>query len=321
MMWMILLASSMLFGLLRISTAQPAPGNGTYQYCATIDPKQAMGASGHISLQISEGVAQYAFSINLNGYHSSSTSCNFKSGLAYHVHSYWQTSVTKNTSTAGSTCSKSLTGSHYDPNFACSNSSQSASTSCVSLGRTWSQHYRYSCNSTVYKQGQYSYCEVGDVAGKRGAVFPASSSNLIFATAEPFSDYMPPYPYNFKRKDLNSDMWSSFVFHCKSPSFYLLCAEFSNTQLSACESDFTTMNIASTNVVMTNSSNNGGEYTAGDLAAGILVTFFLSLAIGAGILYCLQLYFGFLLVETLKKEPMAGNHSSSDTELPKINTA
>ena len=67
------------------------------------------------------------------------TTCDISDGLVYHIHSYWNDAETSSTTTCGDT------GGHYDPYFACGKASQSASTDCVSLGRTLSQVSRI-CN-------------------------------------------------------------------------------------------------------------------------------------------------------------------------------
>lgn len=276
-------------GSLNICTVS-ASADGIHQYCATI---QASGALGHVSMEISNGVAQYLFNLDVNSLTTSGLTCDYAKGLSFHVHSYWNTGASTS-SVAYPTCASSITGLHYDPNFACSSKSQQASTGCVSLNR-YSPHYNYTCNSTVFsEQGQYSLCEVGDLTGKFGTIYPKSSSNLQFAITSPWTDPVPPYPYNFDRADLASNMWSSIVFHCKSPSAYLLCAKLSSTDLQSCASDF---DVISAYNNPNDDDGSDGQYSSGSLAAGILVSMFSFFFIGMGTLYLLQSRHGVLLVE------------------------
>ncbi len=106
-------------------------------------------------MQISNGQALYSYDLNLNNFSLASTCPLSSGGLKYHIHSYWtNTSVT---SSAGSVfCGSTYTGGHYDPNFGCSSSSQESSTSCSSLNRTSAKGYTYTCNTTIYYDGDYS---------------------------------------------------------------------------------------------------------------------------------------------------------------------
>jgi hypothetical protein len=264
------------------------------QYCATIN---ASGALGHVSMEISNGVAQYMFNLDVNSLDTPSLTCDYSKGLTFHIHSYWNNADTF-TSVAYPTCSSTITGLHYDPNFACSSKSQQSSTGCKSLNRYF-PHYNYTCNSTVFnQQGQYSLCEVGDLTGKFGSVYPTSSTNLQFSISTPWTDYLPPYAYDFDRADLTSNMWSSIVFHCKSPSAYLLCAKLSMTDLQSCSSDFAQISSLNSGSSSSDSGSNG-QYSAGSLAAGILVSMFSFFFIGMGTLYLLQSQQGLFLVHGL----------------------
>ncbi len=278
--------------------------NGVNKYCATIDTS---GALGHVSIEISNGVAYYMLNLDINSLSTPSLTCDYNEGLTFHIHSYWTTSDTTTTSVAYPTCASSITGLHYDPNFACSPKSQQSSTGCKSLNRYY-PHHNYTCNSTVFNgQGQYSLCEVGDLTGKFGVIYPKTTANFQFTTPVPWTDYLPPYPYNFDRADLVSNMWSSIVFHCRSPSAYLLCAKLSTTELSSCNADFSSISSYSSN---NNDDGSGGEYSPGSLAAGILVSMFSFFFIGMGTLYLLQSKQGMFLVEGPKHHPTQQSRDS-----------
>lgn len=242
------------------------------QYCATIDATNSAGASGFVALQVQNGVAKYSFSLDMNNF-VNTTQCALSYGLKYHIHSFWNSNTA--TSAANAQCGASFTGGHYDPNLACSQSSQSHTTLCPPINRT-APGYTYSCNTTNYQEGQYALCEVGDISGKHGIVYPASSYNYQFSVTN-FMDYQPPYTYNFLKQDRDSLMWSSFVFHCGQNDNRLVCAKFSATDLSACSSSFATSNSESP------------TYSAGALAAGILVPsivlFFLGVFLGSFVLH------------------------------------
>jgi len=256
------------------------------QYCATINPAEAAGADGYVALNIADGVAKYSFNLDLNNYDLPTTgdysSCSLAtSGLKYHVHSYWLNSTYD--SAANAYCGASISGGHFDPNLACSGSSQYASSLCMDLSRTSTAGYTYTCNTTLYNSGQNSYCEVGDIAGKsasNGVIQPNSATDLTFSLAE-FVDYQPPYNYNYLKNDPNAIMWASFVFHCAvSGDPRLVCGKFSMTDLTACANA----------MAFTDDSYSGSDdssphtYTAGELTAGIIVPsvvlFFIGVAIG-----------------------------------------
>ena len=128
-------------------------------------------------------------------------------------------------------------GLHYDPNLACSPNSQNASTGCITLGRV-SPNYAYNCTQQNYAQGKYSYCEVGDISGKNGNIYPSAGTTDMFALSTPFTDYQPPYAVNYGFIDTNSLQWTSFVFHCAATGARLVCGKLSTTNLAACQSSF-----------------------------------------------------------------------------------
>lgn len=245
------------------------------QFCAEILSEEASGASGYVALKILNGIATYSFNLDLNSF-KNSTPCNLEDGLKFHVHSYWNSNT--NFSAANAMCGASYTGGHYDPNFACSTSSQSYSTQCTELGRI-PPSYTYSCNATTYEKGKYSMCEVGDISGKHGTAMPASAENLLFSVAN-FNDYLPPYVYNYLRQDSTSLMWTSFVFHCAQNSNRLVCAKFSTTNFVPCSSAFESMSSS------TSSSSSNGKYSAGDIAISVIIPSFVFLGLG--------LLFGFM---------------------------
>jgi len=202
------------------------------QFCATIDAEQAGGASGYVALQIGNGAGEYMFELDLSEF---DTECDLNYGLTYAIHSFW---LSENTSS----WSCAQTGGHYDPNFACSTSSQSILAGCVDLGRI-PPTYNYSCSSTLYRSEKYSYCEVGDTSGKAGLVFPSSENKFQLST--PFIDSQPPYAINFNFSDTNSLQWNSFTFDCAQTGVSLVCGQFSNTDLEECDSAFSTFTVTS----------------------------------------------------------------------------
>ncbi len=130
-------------------------GSSSTKFCATFSNSQASGATGYFAMEIIDGYARYSYNLNLTSFTLASTCSLSSGGLKYHIHSYWtNTSVS---SAAGPTsCGSSYLGGHYDPNYACSASSQQITSGCVNLGRTSSQGYTYSCNTTSYNEGYYS---------------------------------------------------------------------------------------------------------------------------------------------------------------------
>ena len=243
------------------------------QYCGSIRPSETGGAVGYVALQIAEGVAKYAFTLDLSNFQPSQP-CNYNEGLNFHIHSYWTNTLQNSSSNAN--CGSSFTGGHYDPNFACSSSSQSYSTSCTALGRV-SPTYTYSCNSTNYVAGKYSMCEVGDISGKHGVVIP-NKQNI--STLIEFNDFLPAYEYNFERADTTSLVWTSFVFHCKSPNIRIICTKFSTTDLEPCRSSFENFNKlfpTKRPTTMPTSSDDGDDsdddhvYSSTDMAAAVVV--------------------------------------------------
>jgi len=244
------------------------------QYCATINSNQADGASGYVAVEIANGKGKYSFSLNLGS--STFGGCTLSGGLKYHFHSYW---LNGTSASASSNAYCNQAGGHYDPNFACSKNSQSISTSCVELQRTPAFNYTYACNSSLYTQGKYSYCEVGDTSGKNGFVYASTDAPTVFSLTTPFLDYQPPYPVNYNYADVNSLPWTSWVFHCVSPDLRLVCAKFSPTDLSACSAAFAADDDATANSSNDDNTFTNEQYTAAVLIS-VLVTFVCALALG-----------------------------------------
>jgi hypothetical protein len=188
------------------------------------------GAVGYFDLAIANGQAQYTWALDLTSF---STTCDLSQGLTYHIHSYWNNEAA--TSASLSECGASYTGGHYDPNLACSGSSQDISSLCVDLGRTSSSGYTYSCNSANYAQGHYALCELGDISGKFGRAY--ATSDKQFSSQGILIDYQPEYNANYQNADLVSKQWASIVFHCGQDSSRLVCAKLEETSVSTVVSE------------------------------------------------------------------------------------
>ncbi len=238
------------------------------QFCANIQPSEASGANGFVALQVASGQAMYDFSVDLTNF---ATTCDLSQGLKYHVHSYW-TNATSN-SAANGFCGTA--GLHYDPNLACSTKSQDLNTLCPAINRTVAHNYVYNCNSTVYNQGHYANCELGDISGKNG-VIRANAGTKVFALPSPFTDYQPIYSANYGVQTKNSLQWMSWVFHCAADNNALVCAKFSPTDLSACQTSINSFNVDT-------SSSGGGDddgYTHDEYLTGVLVSVLVCLFAG-----------------------------------------
>lgn len=125
------------------------------QYCATFNPNQADNATGYFALEINNGVGIYQFEVDLTHFESLGSCSLSNSGLNWYIYSSWAN--TSAAASAGSSyCNSNYTGGHYDPNYACSTSSQNSNSLCNQLQRTSSNGYVYTCNPTVYGSGNYS---------------------------------------------------------------------------------------------------------------------------------------------------------------------
>lgn len=180
-------------------------------------------------MNIENGTARYRFSIDMSKFDPGT--CDISDGLTYHIHTYWTNSSTK--SGANGYCNGPYTGGHFDPNLACSGSSQNIGSLCVDIGRTSTSTppYTYSCSAATYAAGHYAFCEVGDLSGKFGRPVPTSSLTLEQTTD--LVDYMPAYLANYKTADAMTYPWQSVVFHCNQGGTRLFCAEF--IQGSSCD--------------------------------------------------------------------------------------
>ena len=192
------------------------------QYCAKF-PGENDSVLGYFTMKVNHGVASYSFSLDLSSF-SDSTTCDLTNGLYYHLHTSWNTDDGRNSGLGSTDCGSTVTGGHYDPNLACSASSEEASGLCTTLSRTSTLGYTYNCSTSVYNAGIYGQCEVGDLSGKFGIVYPTSNYRFV----QPFAahtDYQPPYIYNYLKNDNVAKMFSSIVFHCvDSSKTRLVCA-------------------------------------------------------------------------------------------------
>lgn len=294
----ILVKTTMMRNIQILSLLSVAVGVFGGQYCATIDSSTADGAYGTVAMEIASGKVQYSVSLNLNGF-TAATGCDYTQGLSYHIHTYWTNTTVS--SSANGFCGAGFTGGHYDPNFACSASSQNSSSACTALGRV-SPTYTYSCSTTTYGEGQYSLCEVGDISGKTGLLFPASATDLTFSSAQPVTDYQPPYDYNYKAQDADSLMWSSVVFHCvANANARLVCADFSTTTggLLNCAVPFTEFSDDET-------GDDDKGYDENDLVIAVVVTVIVSLILGLIMGYALNR----MIKNQLADNAMAGQEAT-----------
>eukprot|EP01036_Dinobryon_divergens_P028961 gene28961-37999_t len=205
------------------------------QFCASITPDQAAGASGFVAMDIEGGSAFVSVNLDLTNYALPAACPDISKGLNYHIHSYWKDDTRM--SSANANCGASFTGGHYDPNFACGPASQSIATICPLLNRTKTAQYTYNCN---YKGGDYSSCEVGDISGKIGSLQPTVPNGRVF-TLPLFIDFQPAYVFSYNKKVVTSLPWQSIVFHCPNAAgTRLVCAQFSPKELGACQSAFDT---------------------------------------------------------------------------------
>ena len=207
--------------LMVLSLVNPSLSDSSY-YCAAFESDDV---NGYFQMQhTGQGVAYYTLGVDLLSGFNAST-CDLSGGLQYHIHTVW-----KNTSTYGSVgatyCGSSYTGSHYDPNLACSSKSQYYDSRCVSLGRTSDDSYDYACTTEIYAAGSYALCEVGDLSGKLGVVYETYSGSQQFNQSVAVADYQPPYEANFDASDTVSGQWASLVVHCAADGSRLACGQF-----------------------------------------------------------------------------------------------
>lgn len=152
------------------------------QYCAHF-PGDDGFMIGYYKMTINDGRASHSFALDLSVFKDSSD-CDLSNGLYYHIHTSWSPVDSTRTSGVGAIdCGATVTGGHYDPNLACSASSQDASGLCIALNRTSAFGYTYNCTSAAYVAGTYSHCEVGDLSGKFGITYPRYEVERGGATA------------------------------------------------------------------------------------------------------------------------------------------
>lgn len=241
---------------------------GCDKFCASFNPRTADGASGYVALSIGNGRA-VDLSLDLTDF---DITCDLSQGLKYHVHTYWNNATVD--SSANTFCGASFTGGHYDPNFACSSVSQAISNECVTLGRV-TPDYVYNCTKSLYNEGKYSYCEIGDISGKAGIIYPESDSKQ-FKLSCPFVDFLPLYAANYNFSDTNSLPWTSIVFHCAATNARLVCAKFSPSDMAACDYSFSQFSRCAS----THKSDNGGSISQGQYSIAVIVSVFFCLIAG-----------------------------------------
>jgi len=202
----------------------------SYEFCAMIDATESGGTSGYVSMSIADGVGRYSLYLDISStplpLDAGGRVCNVTQGLTYHIHSYWNNIATNSAGLSVCGTSTSGAGNHYDPHLACGPSSQAqtqsqatfyspstflASPLCPTLGRTSALGYAYACNSANYNAGLYDQCELGDLSGKFGKLYPMKGSSIIKRTSV---DFTPPYAMNYLETSKLAETWASIVVHC-----------------------------------------------------------------------------------------------------------
>ena len=196
-------------------------------YCGSLTSSTAQGVTGYLSMTVGDGIALYNVNLDLSKWENT-TYCDLNKGISYHLHTKW-TSATSN-SNYGSLCGKDYLGGHYDPNFACSNFSEAASSYCPGLNRTVSTGYTYTCNPSVYTEGNYFKCEVGDISGKFGILY-SQGKNIFGSSGKFVQDNQPPYAASYAQTSHPLFLgWSSVIFHCNADNARLFCAKMITVQ-------------------------------------------------------------------------------------------
>jgi len=178
--------------------------------------------SGQFIQNISSGCATYNFYANLTNV----TTCDFDRypQVSFHIH----TKSIFNWRKAGKR-SCYHTGGQYDPNLACSESSESHQTLCPAINRTFAQGYHYTCVGSQY---EYAYanpdgkCAVGDISGKLRLLTVPATRYIQFI--RPFTDVLPVYVRNFNASTPGiTHGWRSFVLQCGDPGHTpIACGDF-----------------------------------------------------------------------------------------------
>ena len=178
--------------------------------------------SGQFVQNISSGCATYNFYANLTNV----TTCDFGRypQVSFHIHTK---SIFNRHKANKRSCYH--TGGQYDPNLACSESSESHQTLCPALNRTLAQGYQYTCVGSQY---EYAYtdpdgrCAVGDISGKLRLLTVPDTRYIQFI--RPFTDVIPVYVRNFNASTPGMTKgWRSFVVHCGDPEHTpIACGDF-----------------------------------------------------------------------------------------------
>jgi hypothetical protein len=236
--------------------ADPLPSTPAINFCAVFDPLETEGAAGAFSLALSPSTFSSRNSLALDltefsGYDAST--CNLSNGLTLHIHGLWEDDASNSSSNFG--CGAEKTGGHFDPALSCSPSSDSRE-QCELLNRTANHGYSYLCTPDIFNAGNFFSCEVGDLSGKLGTIFPTfvkqdvlpdgasiyqkriyRFNSLVdrFApmrhyhnaadVAEPVTlDGGTTAPPSFPlQKQVAPPTWSSVVVHCKDDNSRLVC--------------------------------------------------------------------------------------------------
>ena len=227
--------------------------NNSFIFYGTLEGAHSEGAMGYFSMSIAKdgSYSNYTARLDLSQF---KTPCDVSRGLMFHLHSYWSA---KQGIYSGSNdeCLIDKIGGHYgmhfnyitfsllttahaafiapDPFFACGEWStyNQISSKCSSLKRV-SPSYEYRCNpSSYFEDGMHHMCEVGDLSGKFGMLFPSVGGTFFDRTFT--FDPVAPIMANFKANedDHVSAAWSSVAFHCHTGE-PLLCA---SLKLARCE--------------------------------------------------------------------------------------
>lgn len=241
-----------------------------------LDAKETGGATGYFAMEIDNGQGKYSYDIDLTNFATSVPSCDVlqPNGWNYHIHTYWlDSSVASSSTTCGSD------GGHFDPNFACSGSTEET-VACTQLNRAASSGYTYVCSPSVYNSGNYAACERGDLSGKMGPMIAYGSKGKKFQSNGVLYDNIPPYEISYLQSSLNTKPWSTVILHCGQTTTRVVCAKFSTIDTISCRSAFNDFTVSSINVAVTN-NDDSQEKSVSYSGAIVLSIFF---CVGAGLI-------------------------------------
>lgn len=140
-------------------------------------------------------------------------------GFNYHLHTLFDAGTV-----SPSQCG--TTGGHYDPALACGPRSQNIATLCPSISRDAASGYTYGCNPTVFANGDYNLCEVGDLSGKFGKALPLSANSNVF-DSDVLLDPYAPLISDYNSNSIVTLGWKSVNFHClDTAGSRFLCGQF-----------------------------------------------------------------------------------------------